>query len=74
MALDPAIPSPGASAIRSAFASIVARTARRDAAALTQSLQCMANESSRNISVIHSRASKGGFLNEGFINKGFFNP
>jgi hypothetical protein len=74
MALDPAIPSPGASAIPFAFAPIVAWTARWDAAALTQSHHCTANESSRYISVTHSRASKGGFLNEGFINKGFFNP
>jgi hypothetical protein len=65
MALDPAIPSPGASAIPSAFAPSVARTARRDAAALTQSHQCTANEFSQYISVIHSRVSKGEFHQRG---------
>jgi hypothetical protein len=73
LALEPAIPAPGASAIPAAFTPSVARTARRDAAALTQSHPCTADEFSRYISVIHSRVSKGRFINAGFINNGFFN-
>jgi hypothetical protein len=58
LALEPAIPAPGASAIPAAFTPSVARAARRDAPALTQSHPCTADEFSRYISVIHSRVSK----------------